>query len=117
MSLTFYLTCPCCKTSVFDRNITHNLGKMAAIADIYNALWRSRGGDSTDSEQYIDYKTAENLIEPLTIGLQKLKTDPEHFKEFDSPNGWGVYEHFIPFVEAILEACKKYPNCVPYSSV
>jgi hypothetical protein len=36
--------------------------------------------------------------------------DPERFEVYDSPNGWGLYEHFVPFVEAYLEACEKYPD-------
>ena len=27
-------------------------------------------------------------------------------------NGWGMYEHFVPFVEKYLEACKEYPDAV-----
>lgn len=34
------------------------------------------------------------------------------YKKFDSPNGWGTYEHFVSFVEEYLEALEKYPNAV-----
>ena len=86
---------------VYSANITHNLGKMAQEAGIYQALWRPE-------EEY--YTTASDLIEPLTKGLALLVSDPERFKAFDSPNGWGMYEHFVPFVAKYLEACVMHPE-------
>ena len=35
---------------------------------------------------------------------------PVHYKTFDSPNGWGLYKHFVPFIEKYLEALKEYPE-------
>ena len=32
VSLDVYLTCPCCEETVYDANITHNLGKVATSA-------------------------------------------------------------------------------------
>lgn len=92
---------------VFDTNITHNLGKMAGEAGIYNALWRPDEND---------YKLAKDIIALLESGLEKLKKDPEHYAQFNAPNGWGMYEHFVPFVEAVLAACKQYPNAEIYIS-
>jgi len=89
------------KTSVYSSNITHNLGKMAAAAGIYEELWRP---------EELGVSLAGELIQPLTDGLARLKADPEHFKKFDSPNGWGLYKHFVPFVEQYLEACKENPD-------
>lgn len=81
---------------VYEGNITHNLNKMADAAGIYQHLWRP-------DEIGIDF--AALLIVPLSRGLEKLKADPEHYKTFDSPNGWGLYIHFVPFVERYLAAC------------
>lgn len=86
---------------VFSANITHNLGEMADRAGIYYALWRP---------DEIECKYAKDIIEKLEEGLRLLKKYPDFFKEFDSENGWGIYEHFVPFVEEVLEACKKYPD-------
>jgi hypothetical protein len=86
---------------VYDANITHNLGKMAAEAGIYQALWRPE-------EQ--GWSVASQLIPTVELGLSKLKSDPEYFKKFDAFNGWGLYEHFVPFVEKYLDALKKYPS-------
>lgn len=86
---------------VYSANITHNLGKMADAAGIYQHLWRP---------EEINITEAKDLIEPLTIGLKKLKDSPEHYKQFNASNGWGLYEHFVPFVENYLNACIEYPE-------
>jgi hypothetical protein len=88
-------------TEVYWANITHNLNKMAMEAGIYEALWRP---------EEIGIEKAEQLIEPLTVGLEKLKADPVYFEQFNASNGWGMYEHFVPFVEKYLEACKANPD-------
>jgi hypothetical protein len=88
-------------TTVFSSNITHNLGEMAKAAGIYEALWRP---------EEIGITHAAQLIEPLRVGLALLKYDPKSFEKFNSPNGWGMYEHFVPMVEQYLEACKANPD-------
>lgn len=100
MSLDVYLT-RVQPTGVFDANITHNLGGMAEEAGIYQHLWRP---------EEIGISKAEQLIEPLTKGLELMKSDPERFEAFNSPNGWGLYEDFVPWVERYLEACREYPD-------
>ena len=107
MSLDFYLrrTQP---TVVFDRNITHNLTTMASAAGIYEALWRPTEHG---------YTKAEQIIPILKEGLEKMKRDPAFFKKFDSENGWGLYIHFVPFVEAVLAACEEYPDADIEASV
>jgi hypothetical protein len=86
---------------VYWANITHNLGEMADKAGIYKALWRP---------EEIGAKYAKDIIETVEKGLADLKSRPEYFKQFNSPNGWGMYEHFVPFVEKYLEALKEYPE-------
>lgn len=82
-------------------NITHNLGAMAKAAEIYQHLWRP---------DEIGITKAFQLIEPLKEGLKKLKENPHQYKFFNATNGWGTYEHFIPFVEAYLTACIEFPD-------
>jgi len=86
---------------VYEANITHNLNSMADEAGIYYHLWRP---------EEVGVTKAEQLIEPLTIGLAQLRADPEHFKKFNSSNGWGMYENFVPWVARYLEACREYPD-------
>ena len=86
---------------VFDANITHNLNKMADEAGIYEACWRP---------EEIGATKASDIIPILEKGFEDMKARPEHFKQFDSENGWGLYIHFLPWVEKYLEACKTYPE-------
>src|SRR3990167_294857 len=105
----------------YDANITHNLGKMADEAGIYEALWRphrlKEGYNIPEDDHEAEYKfedanpsIARDIIGKLGIGLDLLKKDPEHFRKFDASNGWGKYEHFVPFVEKYLNACIEYPD-------
>jgi hypothetical protein len=111
---------------VFWRNITHNLGNMAEKAGIYEALWRPfmlkadyKPPIDKDERYKYDYSFEKNnivdakeIIKVLEKGLAKLKSKPEYFQKFDSPNGWGSYIHFVPFVESVLDACKEYPDAI-----
>jgi len=86
---------------VFDYNITHNLGPMAAAAGIYMELWRP---------EEIGIIKANQLIDPLREGLHKLRSNPEIYKEFNPENGWGDYDGLVNFVTRYLDACYEYPD-------
>lgn len=107
MSLDVYLLKRCkeCKHEEenYSANITHNLGKMADQAMIYETLWRPDELGITEANQ---------LIEPLTKGLERMKANPEKFKKFNAENGWGTYEQFVPWIEKYLAACIEYPNSI-----
>ena len=85
----------------YSANITHNLNKMAGEAGIYKHLWRP---------EEIGITQATQLIEPLKAGIALMESDPERFEKFNAPNGWGMYEHFVPWLREYLEACEKYPD-------
>ena len=104
-------------------NITHNLGEMADNAGIYEALWRPYRLKEDFNPLEKDYNVeiefednsvtlAKDLIPLLEKGIEDLKVRPEYFEQFNSPNGWGMYEHFVPFVEKYLNACKEYPDAI-----
>ena len=103
MSLDFYLIYEedGHEIDVFDRNITHNLGEMADESGIYYALWRP---------EEKGYSIAKDITEILEKGLKDLKSRRKHFEQFNASNGWGLYEHFVPFVQSVLDACYEYPN-------
>jgi hypothetical protein len=106
MSLDVYLKDPTATYThgeLYWANITHNLGDMAEKAGIYEALWRP---------EEINAHIAEDIAPILEKGLADLKARPEYFEQFNSSNGWGMYEHFVPFVEKYLEACKEYPKSI-----
>ena len=100
MSLDVYLTAVR-ETTIYDSNITHNLSAMASDAGIYRHLWRP---------EELGITKAAQLIEPLRMGLLLLKSDPARFQKHNAPNGWGLYEHFVPFVENYLAACEENPD-------
>ena len=86
---------------LYGANITHNLGSMADAAGIYQALWRPE-------EQ--GWTTARDLIPYLQAGLLLLNVAKHRFEKFNDPTGWGLYEHFVPFVTKYLAACEEYPD-------
>ena len=86
---------------VFEANTTHNLIPMADAAGIYEVLW---------IPEEIGITHARQLIEPLRAGLARLRASPEHFAQFNAPNGWGQYQNFVPWVAAYLEACEASPD-------
>jgi hypothetical protein len=80
---------------------------MATQAGIYECLWRP---------EEIGITKASQMIAPLETGLQKLKSDPAYYQQWNAPNGWGMYEHFVPFVEKYLNACRENPLANVYAS-
>jgi len=87
--------------TVHECNITHNLGKMANEAGIYQVLWRP---------EECGVKVAGDMIEALEKGLEDMKVRPAHYRQFDAKNGWGTYDDFIPFLDELLTACKRAPK-------
>jgi len=100
MSLDVYLHDPETSDTLYSANITHNLTGMADAAGIYTHLWRPES---------LGISTAGELIDPLTIGLLNLTLQPAKFKAYNAANGWGKWEHFVPWVAEYLEACRCYP--------
>lgn len=86
--------------SVFEYNITHNLGEMAKKVGIYKHLWHP---------EELHITTAKYLIKPLTKGLIKLKKSPKKYKKYNPKNGWGNYYTLVNFIEKYLSACIKNP--------
>jgi len=88
---------------VYSSNITHNLGKMADAAGIYKCLWRP-------DENGIKY--AHQIVEPLAAGVALLATHKAKFEEYDAPNGWGLWKHFLPWCADYLQACRDNPDAL-----
>jgi len=84
----------------FNANITHNLNVMAEAAGIYKACWRP---------EEIGVTKARQLIPLLREGIAKMKANRAHFETFNASNGWGLYEHFVPWLEKYLIACEDHP--------
>lgn len=108
---------------VYRANITHNLGEMADEAGIYEALWRphrlKEGYNIPENDHEAEWKfesesitIAKDIIPLLEKGLADLKARPEYYEQFNASNGWGLYKHFVPWIEKYLEACKEYPDAI-----
>lgn len=108
---------------VYWANITHNLCKMADEAGVYEAIWRPHrlidGYNIPEGDHKAEWDFEESQVikaseisELLEKGLSDLKARPEYFQKFNSPNGWGVYDNFVSFVEEYLKACKEYPDAI-----
>lgn len=98
MSLDFYLEE---RISLFDRNITHNLGNMAEKVGVYEALWRP--------DEY-GFKYASDIVPILKHGINKMKKEPDKYKQLNPENGWGDYEGLLSFCEEVLANCEKFPR-------
>ena len=85
------------RNCVFTENITHNLSNMAVAAGFYDVVWMGA-------------EKARDIVPALKAGIEKMKADPAYFKTFDAPNGWGMYEGFLPWCEAYLAACEAHPE-------
>ena len=105
MSLDIYLEDPGKYGSyqIFDANITHNLGPMAAAAGLYKAMWRP------DEEGWAH---ARDITETLRAGIETLEAHPATFKELEPDNGWGSYEWLLKCAWSYLRACVKYPDAL-----
>ncbi|MGW8324137.1 MAG: hypothetical protein ACWGNI_00445 [Desulfobacterales bacterium] len=108
MSLDIYLykiKCEHCgdKEEVYQANITNNLTTMADNAGIYKPLWHP---------EECGIKTAKDLIEPLTSGINKMELDIGYYSKFNAPNNWGTYSNFLPWLRKLLDACKENPNSI-----
>ena len=109
------------RESLYSSNITHNLGKMAEAAGLYEALWRpyelKEGYNIPESDYNAQYAfeeanpvKAHEIIPIIEKGLKDMKARPKRYEKFNSSNGWGKYEHFVPFIEKYLKALKEYPE-------
>lgn len=98
MSIDIDLIDPATGNSLHWQNITHNLGRMAREAGIYLALWHP---------QDAGVRSAADLAEKLAPAVELMRNDPDRFRAHNAPNGWGTYDGFVPWLERLLEACRK----------
>lgn len=104
MSLDIYIEyeTPGGTVTVWDENITHNLTTMSFEAGLYDAIYHP--------ENLSGFPLAKHILPYLEGGLKSLLADPDYFKRYDSPNGWGTYGNLLAMVEKYITACKQYPH-------
>ena len=100
MSLTVYLEAERI-VNVYDANITSNLANMARAVGIYQLLWHP---------ETCGIQHARDLTEPLQEGLDELLANHKKYKEYDTENGWGTYDQFVPWLMQYIKACKQNPD-------
>lgn len=83
------------ETEVHHTNVTHNLGRMAKAAGLYECMWEAKG------------KSAEELIEPLEKGIAYMREHYAEMEELNPPNGWGSYLGLLEAAEALLRCCRE----------
>lgn len=89
------------KLSAF--NITHNLNEMAKAVGLYEVLWHP---------EEIGITVASQMILPLEKGIKELESNPDKYKVYNPPNGWGSYDDFVRFCKSVLQKCSEYPDAV-----
>lgn len=110
MSLDIYLHGADCEhcgrggETLYDANITHNLTPMWRKAGVYDALYMSKG-----------HKAAE-YIEVLERGVADFQANYDEYRKLDSPNGWGLAKHALPFLEQTAAAFKANPTAIVHVS-
>lgn len=106
MSLDVGLSCPLCKQSAFNSNITHNLAPMAVACGVYWACWHP---------EEINATKAKHIFPMLESGIKLLKEHPGFYMQFDAENGWGTYENFLLWLEGYAKACQENPDMDIYT--
>ena len=88
---------------------------MADAAGLYDPLWRPYRlygvADNTEEAEKTN-PIAGDIIDKVEIGLAKLKADPERYKKYNPPNGWGSYDILVKFTEKYLYMLKKFPDAI-----
>ena len=80
---------------VFEMNITSNLSIMASKAGFRDQLWDLK-----------DVTTCGDLLPYIEKGLKELEDNPETYKEYSTPSGWGTYEQFIDWLKILVDNLK-----------
>jgi hypothetical protein len=86
---------------VYDRNITHNLTRMADALGVYKCIWRP---------DEIAITSASELVEPLTRALCEIVVSPADYRRYEPSNKWGTVKGFTKFLADYLSACLDYPH-------
>lgn len=86
---------------LYERNITHNLNKMAEAAGVYQCLWRP---------EEIGITQAHQLIEPISRGIAFLAFYRPVCDTYAPSNGWGSWERLYDFCCDYLKACSLNPT-------
>jgi len=85
--------------TVYSTKLSRNLSEIATEVGLYRCIWKPGA---------VGIRTAKELIKPITVGLDKLKENKQHYSENEKLRE--AYTQFIPFLESYLRACKLFPK-------
>ena len=94
--------------SVYDNNITHNLGKMCTEVKLYNGMTLYDVLWCPDEQEGL--KFARDISDLLSEGLDTLMNNPKHYKQFNPSNGWGNFDNLCKFIYEYRNACWDEPD-------
>ena len=112
MSYDVYVTttasAPCClcgradrDETIFEWSPTYNLSAMFREAFGGNGL-----------RDFSGLKASE-CVDRLRTGLADMRARPDHYRQFDAANGWGVYgDTLLDCIEKFLAVCECNPNAI-----
>lgn len=80
------------------RNPTYNLAEMFAAAL------------RTKSIRDLEGKTGAETAQQLREAVDDMRARPEHFEQFNPPNGWGDYDGAVETLEWMLGAALSHPK-------
>jgi hypothetical protein len=86
------------KSHVFWANITYNLRDMLVEAGLADSLWTLDGMSAA---------TAAPIVGDV---WRELYRRPDHYRRFDSPNGWGLHKNLVPWMKRLYVACRTHPS-------
>lgn len=80
----------------YDGNITYNVYKMLEVAFGQEHLKKWNG------------LTCDKFFKEFEEDYLDMCKNPEKYKQYDSPNGWGTYETTFKSIQDLYVAIKKY---------
>jgi len=108
VSLDLYFKDPTDETVMECFNFTHNIVKLADVLGIYDYLWHPEDNPKQPLE----------LVPILDKAITELAINfVEYSDHYDSPNGWGTCEHFLPWLCRVRHACLEYPAAILEASI
>ena len=79
-----------------------------AQTDIPKDVWETVSAFANTSGGWVVFGVSQKKNFFEIVGVE----DPEKYKAFNAPNGYGKYEDFVRFCDSVLHWCNKYPDSV-----
>jgi hypothetical protein len=100
---------------VCDKNFTHNTNEMIEAAlgleptglGVADRILFGKGRRPWYWQ--LDGATGADGRELLGRIVSEFEANPDKYRAMDSPNGWGTYDHLLPVLREMRDACTTYP--------